>query len=148
MTSTIIYLIGDIYDINENNNTNDYKNLSLTNFPIVYYSNIDKLKDIITKEIKNIPDTDNKIKNQYNKDIDDIINTNNNLNIDYKPYNNYNLFIITNIILILWIIFFLFILRVIYLTYNYNYGFILIGLLILVLFISNIWYLYNVNQNI
>lgn len=137
-----IYLISNDINIKDNNfikYNGDFLYLPFSNLPIIYYpfDNIKNLSKFVIDE-HNIY-TDNKsILSNYVSNIDK----------SFKPYNSYNISIINIVILLIWLILILIFMRILYIKYSYKYSYILVGIIILLLAIINLWYLLTLNQNI
>ena len=70
------------------------------------------------------------------------------LNDGNKPYNRYNIYPIAIMVLIIFIILFILILRILLINYYQIYGYILIGIILLIIVIGSIWFLYINNETL
>ena len=80
-------------------------------------------------------------KNALNSD-EDFLNLLRELNDTNKIYNKYNIYPITIIIL------FIMIMRIFFINYYHIYGYILIGLILIIIVLGSIWFLYINNETL
>lgn len=123
----------------------DINYIPLNNLPSTYYPikniNYDKFKIENSKTSANFATTEN------NENV--ILEFKKNLNIledKTKIYNNYNIFSITLIISLIWIMVLIFALRYLHLYYNIYYIYVIITIIILLLIFSSLWFLYVNND--
>ena len=86
-------------------------------------------------------------KNALNSD-EDFLNLLRELNDTNKIYNKYNIYPIAIIILITIIILFIMIMRIFFINYYHIYGYILIGLILIIIVLGSIWFLYINNETL
>lgn len=137
--SNKILLIGNDFELNNidylNNIDNDnlpLKNLIITYAPL-YYKNPNEIIKSFTSNMQ--PAITEKVE-ELNQCIS-------NLNKTYKPYNIYNIGLLTIVIIFVWIIIINFLLRYIYLKYNYYYSSIMLLIIIIILGGASLWSLFT-----
>jgi hypothetical protein len=123
----------------------DINYIPLNNLPSTYYpiKNIDYNK--FKKEISIT--SGSSVRTENNENV--ILEFKKNLNIledKSKIYNNYNIYSITLIICLIWILVLIFALRYLHLYYNIYYIYVIVTIIILLLIFSSLWFLYVNND--
>jgi len=131
------YFLGDDTDLKNKTLVKyfDINYIPIENLPVAYFSmnNINQLKDIQETASKTVAkELIDKYLTKINKQMNNTRNT----------YNNYNIYPITVSLIIFYVFIIIFILRFIQSNYPLYYIYILVGIIILLMLFTSLWFLY------
>jgi len=157
--SNKIYLIGNKNEYASYlNNLDDVDFLPIKNLPITYFPFYYNNNEISTEKIKKLVpilqnySTTNNVNDIYNNgksvdvNMEKLFTLLTNIEEDYQPYNNNNIYHIRVVIILFWVLAILYILKIFYHLLSDKYTYFIGGLVILLLIISIIWGFVITNQ--